>query len=798
MIKAILAVFLVLLSPGLAATVEPLRPSEAFKLTTEVLNENTIRATWNITDGYYLYRDKVDFVSETDAVLVSHYNKPIGKQKKDPTFGDVEIYRGRVSFDLPLERQNPEVQILKLLNKSQGCADLGICYPPQKQTIEIKLPEKEATVDAIAPITGISSASDKPFFLADQAEPTGISSISDITGIADITGDSANTADALLPPDEAFRFDIAALDGQTLTARWNVTPGHYLYQNKMKFSIVDAPSGITLGEPDLPEGYGYDDPYFGYVVTYKEDVEIKVPVNGISNKLTIKTEYQGCSKVAGICYPPQFKTEVVDLSSFNPAPDSAPDAEITKEALQSESPSLNTAIIKASAPPESEQHTLGDILKNKGIFTIVGAFFAAGLLLTFTPCVFPMIPILSGIITGQSGTPSRGKSFLLSLAYVVPMALTYALAGVIAGYTGANLQIALQNPWVISIFALLFVVLSLSMFGFYELQMPSAIQNRLNSISNGQRGGSLIGAGIMGVLSALIVGPCVTAPLIAALTYIANTKDLVLGGVSLFMLGMGMGAPLLLIGITAGSVLPKAGAWMDTVKHIFGVLMLGLAIWMLDRIVAPQITLLLTGILLIGSAIYLGATDTLTESSGNIKRLWKSCGLVSLLLGAILVIGAASGSKSYFSPLAGLATANANSALTESNQARHTSTNGVQFKRIKNLSDLQNTLDEAAASQRPVMFDFYAYWCLPCRAMEEEVFNNAETAAILGDTIVIQADVTAVDDEDTELMKAMSVIGPPQILFYDREGKESKPYRVVGEMDRETFQAHVKQFLTTL
>lgn len=799
MIKAILAVLFVLMSPGFAAaaTVEPLRPSEAFKLSTEVIDENTIRATWDITEGYYLYRDKVDFVSETDSVTVNDYNKPAGKQKKDPTFGDVEIYRGQVSFNLLLDRQNPDTQILKLLNKSQGCADLGICYPPQKQTIEIKLPEKEVTVDAIASISGITNTPDKPFFLADQAEPTGISSISGITGIADITGGSANTADELLPPDEAFRFDIAALDGQTLTARWNVTPGHYLYQNKMKFSIVDAPSGVTLGEPDLPEGHGYDDPYFGYVVTYEEDVEIKVPVNGISNKLTIKTEYQGCSKVAGICYPPQFKTEVVDLSSFNPVADSAPDAEITKEALQSESTSLTTATTAVSTPPESEQSTLNDILKNKGIFTIIGAFFVAGLLLTFTPCVFPMIPILSGIITGQSGTPSRGKSFLLSLAYVVPMALTYALAGVIAGYTGANLQIALQNPWVISIFALLFVVLSFSMFGFYELQMPSAIQNRLNSISNGQRGGSLVGAGIMGVLSALIVGPCVTAPLIAALTYIANTKDLVLGGVSLFMLGMGMGVPLLLIGITAGSILPRAGAWMDTVKHIFGVLMLGLAIWMLDRIVTPQITLLLTGILLIGSAIYLGATDTLTESSGNMKRLWKSCGLVSLLLGAILIIGAASGSKSYFSPLAGLTTAKATSNTQAApNQVAHTS--GVQFKRIKNLSDLQATLNQAAASQKPVMFDFYAYWCLPCRAMEEEVFNNAETAKLLGDTIVIQADVTAVDDEDTELMKAMGVIGPPQILFYDRNGKENKPYRVVGEMDLETFQSHVKQFLTTL
>lgn len=775
--KAILTALALLFTCNLFAISQDdlLRPNEAFKLTTEVVDGENIRATWDIADGYYLYLDKIDFSSTGDNSVIAEFLKPAGKKKTDPTFGDVFVYRESVSFDLPITRESVEEITLSLLSKSQGCADIGICYPPQKQTVKINLPPLDD--DLMALPTSSSSNS-----LADEL---GISSISGIGGITGIGGG----ANEPLSPDEAFKFDLFAFDGQTLNALWNITPGHYLYQNKIKFTVNGDTTEVTLGKPELPDGIAYKDVYFGDVVTYEEDFEARIPVIGYQESLTVNATYQGCSKITGICYPPQTKTIDVDFSNFEPL-NTIKIADITEEPKTI----TQSAPLKVATPIQTEQSVLSDTLKNKGILTIIAAFFVGGLLLTFTPCVFPMIPILSGIITGQGKDISRGKSFALSLAYVIPMALTYAVAGIIAGYTGANLQAALQNPWVISIFALLFVGLSFSMFGFYELQMPSGIQNRLNNLSNNQRGGSLIGAGIMGVLSALIVGPCVTAPLIAALAYIADTKDVVLGGLSLFMLGMGMGAPLLLIGFSAGSILPRAGAWMDTVKHVFGVMMLAMAIWMLDRVIPIQATLLLSGILLIGSAIYLGATDTIGEQSSNWQRLWKSTGLVSLLLGMILVIGAAAGSKSYFAPLSGLLSDNKSSAGSFTENTNE----GLQFTKIKSLNDLNATLAEAKRQQKPVMLDFYAYWCIPCREMEHSVFSDSVVMKSLEDTIVIQADVTDMTADDNELLRTLKVYGPPHIVFYDKNGEEKTDFRISGEMKLEPFKSHLNQFLVSL
>ncbi len=399
-------------------------------------------------------------------------------------------------------------------------------------------------------------------------------------------------------------------------------------------------------------------------------------------------------------------------------------------------------------------------MRDDSYFSLLLFFFFAGLGLAFTPCVFPMIPILSGIIAGSSTEDlSPRKAFLLSLSYVLPMALTYAVVGVIAGLSGANLQVMFQNPWIIGSFAGLFVLLALSMFGFYDMQMPSSIQSRLTEISNRQQGGSFIGAGIMGILSALIVGPCVTAPLIGALVYIAQTRDALLGGLSLFTLGLGMGLPLLMIGTSASRLLPRAGVWMDTTKAIFGIMMLGLAIWMLDRVVPPEVTMALTGILLVSSGIYMGALERTDDEAGGWGRFWKSLGMIMLFYGAMMLFGVAAGSSNLLQPLKGVF--GGGNAIAAPVQAAAQ----LQFQRIKGMEGLQQALAQAKSQNKPVMLDFYADWCVVCKELEHKLFKNPDIVAALDNTLLIQADVTDNDAQDKALNKHFNLFGPRKSYF---------------------------------
>jgi thiol:disulfide interchange protein DsbD len=436
----------------------------------------------------------------------------------------------------------------------------------------------------------------------------------------------------------------------------------------------------------------------------------------------------------------------------------------------------------------SEQDQLANMIKSGNFMLTLLIFFGSGLLLAFTPCVFPMIPILSSIIAGQGDSITTRKAFTMSLVYVLAMALTYTVAGVVAGLFGSNLQAAFQNPWILSTFAVVFVALSFSMFGFYELQMPNAIQSKLTEISNRQQGGTLTGVAIMGFLSALIVGPCVAAPLMGALIYIGQTGDAVLGGSALFALSMGMGAPLLVIGTAAGKLLPKAGGWMDAVKAVFGVLLLAVAIWMLERIIPAQVSMLLWAALLIVSAIYMGALDSLPQGISGWRRLWKGIGLIGLIYGALLLVGVASGGGDALQPLKGIGFGGVGgSAQTSVAQQK------LPFKNIKGLDGLNRELQAAKAEGKVVMLDFSADWCISCKEMEKYTFSDPGVQQALHDVVLLKADVTPNDELDQALLKNFGLIGPPSILFFDRNGEEKRNYRLVGFLKPDKFKAHVER-----
>jgi thiol:disulfide interchange protein DsbD len=579
--------------------------------------------------------------------------------------------------------------------------------------------------------------------------------------------------DEILHPDEAFVLTAKLAPNNVVQTSIQLADKIYLYRDKIKIALVGG-EGHSIGPISLPHGKLKDDEFFGPTEVIFDQVDIAIPLiseAGASDRIQISYSYQGCVEDR-ICYPPI--TKYLDI-------DAGAGLIQVVDQLDTASTSEPSGALPATV---SEQDRFTSFLRDKSLLVIIGLFFVAGVGLTFTPCVFPMIPILSSIIAGQGESITTGRAFVLSLVYVLAMAITYAIAGAIAGYYGGefNIQIWFQDPVILSVFAAIFVLLALSMFGFYDLQIPAAIQTRLSAISNSQQGGTLIGVGLMGIFSAIIVGPCITAPLVGALLYITQTQDWQLGGMALFALGMGMGLPLLLIGTSAGNILPRAGAWMDAVKSAFGVVLLGVAIWLLERILPSAVTMVLIAALMIASAIYLGALDALNETASGWRRLSKSLGLLILIYGVAYLVGAAAGSRDLIQPLRGLTASLGGSVQTEQQ---------LEFRQIKGKQELQQALNDSARQGRTTMLDFYADWCISCKEMEKYTFTHPDVLAALAQSNILQTDVTANDGLDTALMSSLGIYGPPAILFFDASGREIRNRRVVGEMSGERFAAHV-------
>ncbi|MBU8977684.1 protein-disulfide reductase DsbD [Lysobacter sp. MMG2] len=765
-------------APAAQAAIDPddlLPVDDAFALRAEAPTPDRIEIRWRIADGYYLYKHRI--AVQADAAFAAQpLQLPKGDAHEDEFFGKVETYRQALTAVLPGQANAGQVT-LKI--KYQGCADAGICYPPQVRSVTVALPASNAAAQ--------DSARPTVNFGAGGAAPLG----------GGLLGRNATGTDALpLPPEQAFGFEAIAGDGNTLLLRFTPAKGYYLYRDKTTLTLDAAATqaGFALGAPRWPKGVAHRDEHFGDVTVFFDQIDVPVAVARTKTEATtlrLTAGFQGC-QTDGICYPPMTRTVEVALPTgkvmaidAKPAAASQPIAAAPSagEALATTGPanaSTDAAPAASSAPVATTTDTAGQAedtrlaaaLSGKGRWVALLTFFALGLGLSFTPCVLPMIPILSGLIAGQGPNLGARRAFSLSFVYVLANALVFTAAGIVAGLVGANLQVAFQTPWVIVAFAALFVVLALSSFGLFELQLPASLRSRLGAMSDRQRGGSMLGVAAMGALSALIVGPCVAPPLAAAVLYIGQTQDPTFGGAALFLLGMGMGVPLLAFGVAAGKGLPTSGPWMVTVQRVFGLIFLGLAVWMVSRILPGPATLALWGVLLLAAAAAVAIGLRALRHDGARILGWTSV-LILGLFGAAQLVGAMAGSRDPLQPLAGLRSGGVQEAE-------------LPFRKIKSLADLDREVAAAKAAGKPVMLDFYADWCVACKEMEKYTFPEPAVHKALDGFVLLKADVTANDDTDQALMKHLGIIGPPATLYY-ADGVEHRELRLFGFEDAENF-----------
>ncbi len=722
-----------------SASDQPPPPDEVFNYVVFDAGD-ALEIDWAVDDGYYMYRDWFGFESTAAGVTLGEPELPEGKIYNDEFLGEQVIYRKNFLVRIPYTVTGARPEAIDLVIKSRGCADTGFCYMPQAWNETVQL------------------AADKPKLALD--------------GLGG--GNNSLASEEFPRPEEVFQPEVFPVDGNTVDIGIRIAPGFYVYKDKIKVRALS--DRAEAGRLDLPKGKMKFDEFFGDQEVYTTDVLWQQAIargTPEAMSLDIEVEYQGCAE-AGLCYNPQTVVLTVEL------PEATAVTALTGGGSGGESGG-------GSGAPISEQGKLAAVITGSSIWVSVGVFFLAGLGLAFTPCVLPMVPILSGIIAGEGDDVSPARGFTLALAYVMGMAIVYTGAGVVAAMAGANLQAIFNQPWVLITFSSLFVFLSLAMFGLFELQMPSGIQTRLSSVSGNQKSGTMVGAFVMGAISSLVVTACVAPALIAALTVMAQTGDVVRGGAALFAMSLGMGAPLLAVGAAQGQLLPKAGPWMVAVKGAFGFMFIGLAIWMLSRILPGTVTMGLWALLAIMAGVFLGGLTTIGTDSTPAQKIGKGFGVVALVYGLAMFLGVLAGGSNPLKPL---------DALTVARSAG--GSGGVvtvdahaMFKTIKSSADLDREIALAAAEGKSALLDFYADWCVSCKEMEAFTFPDPAVVSALSNTVMLQADVTANDDIDKELLDRFGVFGPPTIIFFGTDGQQRHGYEVVGYMKAKDFANHV-------